>query len=175
MPARQTVRWKPARGPTVRVASAAMVDFPATPLISAARFDEFAVDALPFCAAFGIRAVEVGSATGTMRWTYDESMIRPPDFVSGPLMMTLADASLYLALFTVVGVEPLALTNELKTNFLRPARGRDLVAQATMVTVGQRVAFGTVELWEEGTRNRLVAHATGSYIRQRPTPQMLES
>lgn len=144
-----------------------MVDFPNEPLVSAAEFDAFAVESLPFCATFGIGTESVACGSGTMRWRYHESMIRPPDFVSGPLMMTLADASLYLALFTVVGVEPLALTNELKTNFLRPARGRDLLARATMVTVGRRVAFGTVDLWEDGSPDRVVAHATGSYIRQR--------
>lgn len=144
-----------------------MVAFPTESLVTTEQFDSFAAESLPFLRTFGVTAFDVGPARGTMHWRFDPSMTRPPDFVSGPLMMTMADASLYLALFTVVGIEPVALTNELKTNFLRPAQGKDLFAEATMVTVGRRVAFGTVELWEAGDRDRVVAHATGSYIRQR--------
>lgn len=100
-----------------------------------------------------------------MHWTYSDAFIRPPDFVSGPIMMTLADASIYLALFTMVGIEPVALTNELKTNFLRPARGRDLLATAKILKLGRRVAYGSVDIYEANDRDRLVAHATGSYVR----------
>lgn len=128
-------------------------------------FNDFIATDLPFCTTMGIKAVAVGHGWGQLRWGYDANYTRPPDFVCGPIMMALADASLYLALFSIVGIEPQALTNELKTNFLRPARGQDLVATAKIIKMGRRVVYGAVEVCEADDLERIIAHATGSYVR----------
>ena len=63
------------------------------------------------------------------------------------------------------GAGPLALTNELKANFLRPAVARlDLLGRARVLKRGRRVVYGLVDLWEEGSPERLVAQATASYV-----------
>ncbi len=138
---------------------------PQEPQVTTEEFNEFLAVNLPFCTTMGLRAHDVKFGEGTMRWVYDDAYTRPPDFVCGPIMMALADASLYLALFTVVGIEPNALTNELKTNFLRPARGQDLLATARVIKNGRRVMYGAVDIAEASDTTRLVAHATGSYVR----------
>ena len=140
-------------------------DANATANVDADTFNAFAATDLPFCVTMGIAAEAVGPGWGRLRWTYSDNYTRPPDFVCGPIMMALADAALYLALFTMVGVEPLALTNELKTNFLRPARGEDLIATGRILKLGRRVVYGTVDIAEASNPERLVAHATGSYVR----------
>ncbi len=128
-------------------------------------FNAFIATELPFCTTMGINAEAVGNGWGQLRWTYDANYTRPPDFVCGPIMMALADAALYLALFSVVGIEPDALTNELKTNFLRPARGQDLIATAKIIKMGRRVMYGAVDVCEASDLTRVIAHATGSYVR----------
>ena len=67
-------------------------------------FNDFITTDLPFCTTMGIKAQAVGHGWGQLRWSYDANYTRPPDFVCGPIMMALADASLYLALFSVVGI-----------------------------------------------------------------------
>ncbi len=134
-------------------------------LVDVATFNAFIATDLPFCTTMGIKAESVGDGWGQLRWTYDANYTRPPDFVCGPIMMALADAALYLALFSVVGLEPNALTNELKTNFLRPARGQDLIATAKIIKMGRRVVYGTVDVCEANDLTRVISQSTGSYVR----------
>lgn len=78
--------------------------------------------------------------------------------------MALADVAVYLAIFGRVGIVPLAVTNELKMNFLRPAIGGDVLARAELMKMGRRVAYAAVDVFMDGHPERVVAHATASYI-----------
>ncbi len=77
--------------------------------------------------------------------------------------MALADVAVFLAMFSRAGIVPLAVTNELKINFLRPAIGSDVLAEARLRKIGRRVAFADVDLFMDGDRDRIVAHASASY------------
>jgi acyl-coenzyme A thioesterase PaaI-like protein len=57
----------------------------------------------------------------------------------------------------------MAVTWELKINFLRPAIGTDLVADASMRKFG-RLSFIDVSVHSAGDPARLVAHATVTYV-----------
>jgi uncharacterized protein (TIGR00369 family) len=78
--------------------------------------------------------------------------------------MALADVAVYLAIFGRHGIVPLAVTNELKMNFLRPAMDGDVLARAVLLKAGRRIAYGTVDVFMDGAPERLVAHATSSYV-----------
>ncbi len=98
------------------------------------------------------------------RFTYDERWVRPYRIINGGTLMALADVAVYLAIFSKMGIVPLAVTNELKMNFLRPAVGADVLASASLLKLGRRVAYSSVDLHVEGEPDRLVAHATASYV-----------
>ena len=49
----------------------------------------------------------------------DEEHLRPGGTISGPTMMELADFAMYVAVFSAVGPQPLAVTTNLNINFLR--------------------------------------------------------
>ena len=51
-----------------------------------------------------------------------EAELRPGNTVSGPVMMTLADVALYIAILARIGIVPLAVTTNLSINFLRRPR-----------------------------------------------------
>jgi uncharacterized protein (TIGR00369 family) len=120
---------------------------------------------LPFALELGIDCASLAEDEAVARWRFSERWLRPVSFVSGPVMMALADAALYFAVFTRGGIVPGALTSELKMNFLRPAVARrDLLARARILKRGRRVLYGAVDVWEEGHPARLVAHATSSYL-----------
>ncbi len=120
---------------------------------------------LPFARELGIACEALEPDEAVARWAFSERWLRPVGFVSGPVMLALADVALYFAIFTEGGIIPLAVTNELKMNFLRPAVGRrDLLARARILKRGRRVVYGAIDVWEDGHAARLVAHATASYV-----------
>ncbi len=94
--------------------------------------------------------------------------LRPGGIISGPTVFGACDAALYYACFTAIGIEPMALTSELSIRFLRPARGTELRARATLHHVGARSIIGTVEAWTNDP-GRPVAVAQGTYVRPKPS------
>jgi uncharacterized protein (TIGR00369 family) len=109
---------------------------------------------------FRCEAMEVGRAVA--RWTYDSDTLRPGGLISGPVQFTIADIALWYLSFTVLGLQPMAVTSDLAITFLRPAIGSDLVATAHLLRAGRSRISGRVDILAEG-QDRLVAHATGSY------------
>jgi uncharacterized protein (TIGR00369 family) len=97
-----------------------------------------------------------------VRWTFDERSLRPGGTVSGPTMMELADFAMYVAVFSAIGPQPLAVTTNLSINFLRKPSRADLVADARLLKVGKRLAVGEVSIYSEGTAEP-VAHVTSTY------------
>lgn len=109
---------------------------------------------------------EVGPGWATALIRPGEASLRPGDIISGPTVFGACDAALYYACFTVIGIEPMALTSELSIRFLRPARGDELRARATLHHAGGRSIIGSVVAWTDDP-DRPVAVAQGTYVRPR--------
>jgi uncharacterized protein (TIGR00369 family) len=105
---------------------------------------------------------EVGPMRARMRLSVDVSHLRPGGTVSGPAMFTLADCAFYVATLAMIGREALAVTTSLSINFLRKPARRDLIGEARILKLGQRLSVGDVTLTSEGD-DRPVAHATMTY------------
>ncbi len=118
----------------------------------------------PFVEEFGIRCEELGNGSAVLRWRYNEQWLRPGRYVFGGMLMMLADMAIYYAILTVVGLKPMAVTNELKINFLRPAVGTDVLARGEVLKVGRRIAYGEMRLYSPDNPEKLIAHATSSYV-----------
>jgi len=97
-----------------------------------------------------------------VRRRHHEKSLRPGGTVSGPVMMALADFTMYLAVLSAVGWRPLAVTTSLTINFLKKPAARDVLAEARLIKLGKRLAFGEVELRADGD-DELVAHVTSTY------------
>jgi uncharacterized protein (TIGR00369 family) len=106
-------------------------------------------------------SVEPGKAR--MRQLIANEHLRPGRTVSGPTMMALADATTYAAILGSLGRVALAVTTNLSIAFLRkPAADRDVIAEATLLKLGSRLAVADVRIWSEGDE-RPVAQATVTY------------
>ena len=105
---------------------------------------------------------EVGPMRARMRMPIDASHLRPGGTVSGPAIITLADCTFYVATLAMIGREALAVTTSLSINFLRKPARRDLIGEARILKLGQRLSVGDVTLTSEGD-DRPVAHATMTY------------
>lgn len=97
-----------------------------------------------------------------VRRAFHEDHIRPGGSISGPTMMELADFAMYVAVFSAVGPQPLAVTTNLNINFLRKPAQADLIAHARLMKVGKRLAVGEVTVYSDG-REEPVAHVTSTY------------
>ncbi len=105
----------------------------------------------------------VSGEVGTV-WPYQEEELRPGGYISGVTQFALADASLWFLTFSLIGLEPMAVTSDLQLTFLRPALGGDLHGLGTLLSRGRRRVHGAVKLWVGEDPDRLVAHATGTYV-----------
>ena len=106
---------------------------------------------------------EVGGGRARVRIPVDHNHLRPGGTVSGPVMMSLADTSMYLALLSEIGPVLLAVTTNLNIHFMsKPEADCDLIGECTILKLGTKLAVGVVHIYSEGSPD-LVAHATCTY------------
>ena len=107
--------------------------------------------------------VSVGKRTATVKHHIGPGELRPGGTVSGPVLMTVADVALYVAILGEIGIVPLTVTTSLTINFLRkPSATADIVGVCKLLKVGRSLAVGEVTLFSEGDEQP-VAHVVGTY------------
>lgn len=109
---------------------------------------------------FSVEAVDEGGAL--CRQPFDQRQVRPGGTVSGPAMMTLADAAMYAAVMARLGRLEMAVTQNFNINFLSRPAPADLLARADILKMGRRTVVLDVRIFSEGSQV-MVAHATGTY------------
>ena len=131
--------------------------------LSADQLNEFLVRAFPGGDP-SARALVTEVVPGRVRVVrpYDPGSLRPGGVISGPTMMALADMAVYALVLAHIGEVPMAVTTSLTMHFLRPAKPGELIAEATLLRLGRRIATCDVRLWTEGP-DRIAAHATVAY------------
>jgi uncharacterized protein (TIGR00369 family) len=108
------------------------------------------------------RVEAVAENSVSVRFTAGERHLRPGGTVSGPAMMTLADATVYVAILAALGPVPLAVTTNLNINFLRKPEPGDLIAECKLIKLGKRLAVGEVGI-RPAAGGELLAHAVATY------------
>ncbi len=105
--------------------------------------------------------LEERSSTVRHQIGFDE--LRPGGTVSGPVLMSVADLALYVAILAEFGFVALAVTTNLNINFLRkPAADKDIIGVCQLLKVGKSLVVGEVSLYSEGDPAP-VAHVVGTY------------
>lgn len=131
--------------------------------LTPAELDAYVADVYPSSQDSGLRCEALGDGEATVRWPLDERLLRPGGYISGPIQFQAADMALWFAVFTVIGLEPMAVTTHLHLTFLRPAVGGDLLARCRILRTGRTRIYGAVDLWVDGRPDQLVSHAVGGY------------
>ena len=132
------------------------------PAISAEAFNALLTEKLPMGVALNIKALSIGKGTARLIMPFGPHLTRPVDVVCGPALMTLADVALYAAVLSAIGLQEMAVTSNLNISFLRKAERCDIIAEASLLKLGRRLAMGAVEMIAAGTDD-LVAHVTATY------------
>ncbi|MDI3471644.1 MAG: Phenylacetic acid degradation-related protein [Pseudolabrys sp.] len=134
------------------------------PALTAAEIEELLAAEFPqvFKPGSGLSIEHVEFGTARVRQAFRPDHIRPGGTISGPTMMALADFAMYVAVFSVVGRQPLAVTTNLNINFLRKPAQADLIADARLLKSGARLVVGEVTIRSVGADDP-VAHVTATY------------
>jgi len=103
-----------------------------------------------------------GRGACRVRLPLDAANIRPGPSVSGPAIMALGDVAAWVALLSIIGPVPLAVTSNLAATFLRPAGLADLLCDCSVLRAGRRLAVMVAEV-TRATDEAVVAHMTITY------------
>jgi len=88
---------------------------------------------------------------------------RPGGIINGPALVAAADCAMWLAIKARLGIEGDALTSELNTAFLAPAKGEHVYCTARILKMGRRRIYGVAEC--HGKNGNLFSHHTVTYVR----------
>lgn len=132
------------------------------PLLSGDEFMHLCQEQLPISQIFGLQVDYFGYDRVDLRAVFSSNFLRPGGTVSGPVMMTLADAALYGAVLARLGPVELAVTTHLAIDFLRKPAPADVIASARLLKLGKRLAVGDVLITSDADEE-LVARASGTY------------
>ena len=135
---------------------------PAAPAISVEDLEALIREGVPLIGNFGIKIDHLAAGTVRMTLPYNASFVRPGGTVTGPAMFGLADVALYGAVLSRIGRVLLAVTSTMTITFLRRPAPAPVIAEARLLRLGRRRAYGEVLLTSEGADDP-VAHVTGTY------------
>jgi uncharacterized protein (TIGR00369 family) len=135
---------------------------PAGPAIAAEELEALIREGVPLVGSFGVTVEALDRGSVRLRMPYREDFVRPGGTVTGPALFGLADVALYGAVLSMIGRVELAVTTSMNINFLRRPDLRPVIAEARILKLGKRLAYGDVLLFSEGDPDA-VAHVTGTY------------
>ncbi len=128
--------------------------------VSKFELTEFMKNEFPQCP---LEIESVGERACRVRRTIGFQQLRPGGTVSGPTLMEVADAAMYVAILSEIGLVALAVTTSLTINFLRKPNGNsDVIAQCKLLKLGRRLVVGEVFLYSDGD-DEAVAQVTATY------------
>lgn len=117
----------------------------------------------PFSQFIGAELVTSSSDSAELALTVQDHHKQQHGFVHGGVLSYLADNAITFAGGLALGGN--ALTAEFKINYLRPAIGSRLVAQAQARSAGKRMAICQCEIYAlDGESRKLCALAQGTVV-----------
>ena len=121
------------------------------------------LDTAPFLRPYGFRVVAVDQALCKIELPHRADLERPGGIINGPALMAAADCAMWLAIKARIGAENDALTSELNTAFLAPAKGEHVYCTARILKMVRRRIYGVAEC--HGEKGNLFSHHTLTYVR----------
>lgn len=119
------------------------------PVLTVAELNEFLRAAFPDIEVpMVVEDVEPGRVA--MRLHQGTTVLRPGGTVSGPALMALADAAMFMAVIAHIGPRVMAVTSNLSISFLSKPESTDLLAETRLAKLGRRHAVGEVRIAAEG-------------------------
>jgi uncharacterized protein (TIGR00369 family) len=124
------------------------------------------LDKSKFIRHYGFRVLRASEGGCTLELPHRALLERPGGIINGPALMAAADCAMWLAIKARLGLKQDALTSELNTAFLAPAKGEHVYCTAKILTAGRRRIDGVAEC--HAGNGRLFTHHTVTYVRHDP-------
>ena len=121
------------------------------------------LDRSRFLRPYGFRVISLKRNQCTLELPHKPSLERPGGIINGPALMAAADCAMWLAIKAKLGIENDALTSDLNTTFLAPAKGEHVYCTASILKMGRRRIYGVAKC--HGRRGNLFSHHTLTYVR----------
>jgi uncharacterized protein (TIGR00369 family) len=118
---------------------------------------------VPMAEDIDLRIDRLDGDLAVARVPFHGKLVRPGGTLSGPTIMSLADAAMYAVVLGRLGRVEMAVTANLNINFLAKPKPVDLIAEARILRLSRRQAVCEVQLYSLGEEGDLVAHVTGTY------------
>lgn len=110
----------------------------------------------------GIRIANVSHGTCETEMTITDQMSRPGGTVAGPILMGIADASMWGAAMTIHPDGHQSVTTDLTTHFLSRPLAATLRCRAEVLKPGRRVLVMRADIWCDDDP-RIVCSCQGAY------------
>ena len=121
------------------------------------------LDKSKFVRQYGFRVKRVGGDSCTLELPHRALLERPGGIINGPALMAAADCAMWMAIKAKLGLEYDALTSELNTAFLAPAKGEHVYCTARILKLGRRIIYGVAECHDRG--GKIFTHHSVTYVR----------
>jgi uncharacterized protein (TIGR00369 family) len=116
----------------------------------------------PFWAYLGMKEQVMEHGSAEVRLDVFPDLLQRRGIVHGGVIATLIDASIGSAVRSTLGEDGATSTIELKTNYLRPAKGAYLIAKASLYHRGGTTAVGKSEVFDDA--GNLIAVGTATFM-----------
>lgn len=121
------------------------------------------LDGEAFLKPWRFRVVKADGDLCTVVLPNRPALERPGGIVNGPALIAAADVAMWLAIKARLGMAHDALTSDLNTVFLAPAKAKIVYCTARIVKAGTRRFFGTAECRDSA--GKVFTHHTLTYVR----------
>ncbi len=124
------------------------------------KLNEIDKEDIDFLKYIGGEVMDLGDGYAELAFEVQQHHKQHLGVVHGGAIATLADHCGWYASVSVLDPGFSAVTIEIKINYLKPAKGEILRAEAKVVNQSKRTVFTVIEMFSKDT---LVAYATGTY------------
>jgi len=124
------------------------------------QFSDLAPKDIDFLEYIGGELLDLGDGYAQLAFEIKSHHKQHLGVVHGGAIATLADHSGWYAVISGLEKGYTSVTIELKINYLKPAKGEILMAEAKVINRSRRTAFTAIEIFAKDT---LVAFATATY------------
>ena len=103
----------------------------------------------PFWALLGMELLEIKKGWAIVRLPVEDKLTNAIGLVHGGAIFSAADSAVGMALVGMTNRDENISTLEMKINYMKPVKGREIMAEAKIIHRGSQTAIGDVEVRDE--------------------------
>ncbi|MCP4628679.1 MAG: PaaI family thioesterase [bacterium] len=115
----------------------------------------------PFWALLGMELLEIKTGWAKVRLPIEDKLTNAIGLVHGGAIFSAADSAVGMALIGLTSRDENISTLEMKINYTKPVKGKEIIAAAKIIHRGAQTAIGDVEV-RDGEQN-LISKGLATY------------